>query len=138
MRGTYPLTSYPRSKQLDNIKGLIGCVARHTQSEGRFHAFSLPEQLFSAAHPVWFIAGTKTFLPTLTDRPNFQPLHQPHTVPEILVPDPGERLLARPVDFAEQRFENHVLYLRPVPITEPGPQPPALEAFRTIFREVFG
>ncbi len=91
------------------------------ESKRSFDCWTIAEQFRTATHPVWLIAGTKTFLPALADSADFQPLHQPQTVPEILVAGPRESFLARPVNAAEQRIENHVLYLRPVPITEPGP-----------------
>jgi hypothetical protein len=65
-------------------------------------------------------------------------MDQPHPVSEILVAGPRERLFARPIDAAEQGIEYHALDLCLFPVSKSGPQTPALEASRTLLREVVG
>ena len=114
------------------------CITLQAASKWRCHCQFVIQQFYGRTHPIRFVAWPKTVLPSFRDRPNFQPLHEPQTVPEILVAGPVERFFARPINAAEQGIENHVLDLGPVPIAEPGPHPPALEAFWTVLREILG
>lgn len=94
-------------------------------------ASTLAKQLSTRAYAIGLFLWPKAHFPSLGDRSEFQPLHQSHPVPEILIAGPVECLVASPVDAAEKGIEGNILDLRPVPIPEPGPVTPVLEAFGT-------